>query len=71
MFQFDRSDMTLRTDASRIVAELVDTFDSWDLAAWFARPNAWLQDMAPVDRVGIDFSAVLHAARADRFIARG
>jgi hypothetical protein len=72
LFQFDRDDMSLRRDSSQVVDELVDTFDDWELAAWFARPNSWLQDAAaPVELIDVDQQAVLQAARADRFIARG
>ena len=71
LFQFDRHDMSLRRASSQVVDELADTFDDWELAAWFAQPNSWLQDTAPVELIDIDQPAVLHAARADRFIARG
>jgi hypothetical protein len=71
MFQFDRADMSLRLGPTRVVDELADTFDAWELAAWFVEPNSWLQDAAPVDVIDFDLPAVLQAARADRFIARG
>jgi hypothetical protein len=48
LFQFDRSDMSLRRGTSQVVDELSDTFDDWELATWFARPNSWLQGAAPV-----------------------
>jgi len=34
-------------------------------------PNTWLADDSPVDLLWLDPRAVLQAARADRFIARG
>jgi len=71
MFQFDRSDMSLRDGAARWFAKLRAAFDDWDLASWFAQPNSWLHGAAPVDAIGHDLSAVLQAARADRFIAIG
>ena len=71
MFQFDRADMTVRRHVSVILDEFEGTFDDWDLATWFALPNAWLGDDAPVDVLPLDPHGVLHAARADRFIARG
>jgi hypothetical protein len=71
MFQFDRADMTVRRHVSTILDEFEGTFDDWDLATWFALPNAWLGDDAPVDVLPLDPHAVLQAARADRFIARG
>jgi hypothetical protein len=71
MFQFDRADMTVRRPVSAILDELDGTFDDWDLATWFALPNTWLDDEAPVDVLSRDPHATLQAARADRFIARG
>jgi hypothetical protein len=71
LFQFDRSDMSLRRGTSEVIAELADTFDDWELAAWFATPNSWLQGAAPVDLIDVGQPAVRQAARADRFIARG
>ncbi len=71
MFQFDPADMALRAGPREVTLELAGAFDSWDLASWFAQPNAWLQGEAPVDRIVRDQPAVLQAARADRFIAAG
>jgi hypothetical protein len=71
MFQFDRADMSVHRDVAAILDELEGTFDDWGLATWFALPNAWLKDRSPVDLLPLDPNAVRHAARADRFIARG
>jgi len=71
LFQFDRRDMSLRQASSEVVDELAGTFDDWELAAWFTQPNSWLHDAAPVELIDVDQAAVLQAARADRFIARG
>lgn len=71
MFQFDLPGLTLRPRVAAVVQELRDVFDDWDLALWFAESNAWLCGAAPVDVIGGDPVAVLDAARADRFIARG
>ena len=71
MFQFDRADMTVHRQVSAILDEFAGTFDDWDLATWFALPNGWLEDEAPVDVLMLDPDAALQAARADRFIARG
>jgi hypothetical protein len=54
MFQFDRSDMALRRGVSQVIDELADTFDDWELAAWFAAPNSWLEGAAPVDLIDTD-----------------
>jgi hypothetical protein len=71
MFQFDRADMNVRPPVSAVLDEFDGTFDDWDLATWFALPNAWLGDNAPVDALEQDPLSLLQAARADRFIARG
>jgi hypothetical protein len=71
MFQFDRADMGVRAPVGAVLGELDGTFDDWDLATWFALPNAWLDEQAPVDVLDHDPDAVREAARADRFIARG
>jgi hypothetical protein len=71
LFQFDRHDMSLRRGTVQVVDELADTFGDWELAAWFAHPNTWLQGTAPVELIDVDQPAVLQAARADRFVARG
>ena len=71
LFQFDSSDMALRPCVAEIVRELVNTYDDWDAAWWFASPNAWLDGSMPVERVDQGANEVLDAARADRFIARG
>jgi acyl-CoA synthetase (AMP-forming)/AMP-acid ligase II len=71
MFQFDRADMGVSAAVGAVLDELDGTFDDWDLATWFALPNAWLAGRAPVDALDHDPDAVRQAARADRFIARG
>ncbi|MDB5858913.1 MAG: hypothetical protein JWQ76_2602 [Ramlibacter sp.] len=71
LFQFELADMTLRRGASEVVAELAGAFDDLELAAWLTRPNCWLGDAAPVAVLDTDQPAVLQAARADRYLARG
>ena len=71
MFQFDRADMTVHRHVSAVLDEFDGTFQDWELATWFALPNAWLGEEAPVDVLPLDPHGVLQAARADRFIARG
>jgi uncharacterized protein (DUF2384 family) len=63
--------MSRRASVTRIIDELKDVFDNWDLALWFSTPNAWLDHLAPVDLIAIDGQSVHEAARADRFIALG
>lgn len=71
MFQFDPVDLSIRPGPRQVVKELHDDCDGWTLSAWFARPNGWLDDSAPVDRIASDLPAVLNAARADRFVVTG
>jgi hypothetical protein len=71
LFQFDASTMSLRAPVTAVLDELSCAFDEWELALWFAEPNAWLGDAVPADRILVDAPAVLKAAQADRFIARG
>ena len=71
MFQFEGAYMAVRRSVSAVLAELKGVFDDWDLATWFALPNNWLGEHAPILVLPIDPHAVLHAARADRFIAQG
>ncbi len=71
LFQFDLPSARLRAPVAAAVRELSDVFDDWDLAHWFAQPNVWLGNAAPATLVDAHAGAVLAAARADRFIARG
>ena len=71
VFQFDAGDMTLCPGVSDVLGELVDVFDDWEIAHWFASPNSWLGHATPVDTIAHDLAAVHEAARADRFIAHG
>jgi hypothetical protein len=71
IFQFDLTDMTIRPQVSGVLSELRDVFDDQELALWFAQPNAWLDGRTPVDVLRTDAESVLHAARADRYIACG
>lgn len=71
MFQFDLRDMSVKSRPQRVVAELAEVFDGWALAMWFSQPNHWLRNRRPVDVLDVSLTAVLRAARADRFIANG
>ena len=71
LFQFESQPPTVRPTVTAVVRELVDVFDDWELASWFALPNNWLQGRTPVDAVAAHPCAVREAARADRYIARG
>jgi hypothetical protein len=71
VFQFDMTDMSVRPACASVFAELNDVYDSRELALWFASPNLWLHGSAPVALLATNEVAVLQAARADRFVARG
>jgi hypothetical protein len=70
VFQFSPDDLQIRRVVRAALAELVGAFDDWEIAAWFAQPNAWLREQRPLDPAGRDDDDVIQAARADRFIAR-
>lgn len=69
LFQFNRFDMARRPVLGHVFAELTPVYDPWELASWFAQPNPWLAERIPADTLEVDPSAVLRAARADRFVA--
>ena len=71
LFQFDGAALSVLPTVTAVIQELADVFDDWELAAWFALPNTWLQGRTPVDALIGRPSAVREAARADPFIARG
>ena len=71
LFQFEGEAPAVLPSVTSVIRELVDVFDDWELATWFALPNTWLQAMRPADVIATHQGAVLEAARADRFIVRG
>lgn len=70
-FQFHRVDLVPHPQLAPVFDELTPVFDAWEMADWFARPNAWLAHRTPVALLVSDLAAVRDAARADRFIANG
>ena len=71
MFQVPRGDLSPQPYVPETLYELVDVFDDWEIANWFAQPSNWLGGRAPAVAISVDAEAVFLAARADRFIARG
>ena len=49
MFQFDLHDLSVKSSVQLVLGELGAGFDGWVRAAWFARPNNWLQRRKPVE----------------------
>lgn len=70
-FQFHHHDLIPHPQLEPVFAELGAVYDPWDTACWFAEPNPWLADRAPVDALLADLPGVLQAARVDHFIANG
>ncbi len=70
-FQFNRHSLHPHRQLRQVLAELNAVYDPWELGNWFATPNPWLADCLPVSLLVADLPGVLHAARADRFIANG
>lgn len=71
MFQFDLATMDRQPGLVPVLAELRSAYDDWELASWFARPNPWLGGRTPAESLTAEPAAVLDAARADRFVAKG
>lgn len=71
LFQFLPDSSAVRPGVSRIMDELADAFDSWEIAVWFVQPNSWLNGQRPLDVLDRFHADVVQAARADRFVAMG
>ncbi len=67
VFQFNRTDMSRQSGLDEVLSELVHVYDHWQIARWFAQPNAWLGKARPSDRLAIAAVDVLTAARDERF----
>jgi hypothetical protein len=63
MFQFRANNLALKASAQGVRAELPPLWSGWNVAAWFAAPNARLDGRNPADRLDADPEAVLHAAQ--------
>jgi hypothetical protein len=68
LFQFDRSDMSLREEVRGPCAELSGVMDGWELAQWFIRPQCLLHHCSPLELVDTQPALVLEAARREHFI---
>jgi len=71
LFQFDLVSGQVLGVVQQALDELDGAFDDREIAHWFVQPNCWLDDRWPLDLITSDPVAVVEAARADRFIARG
>jgi len=64
MFQFDENDLALKASAQSVRAELPSMWSGWNVASWFAAPNARLDGRSPADRPDSDLEAVVQAAQS-------
>jgi len=71
LFQFDFDQGCIRLGAAAALSELAGVMSDDEVARWFVQPNTWLNGAIPAQTLMIDFPAVLAAARADRFVAKG
>ena len=69
MFQFKLPEMYVKPQARKVLAELAGVFDGWSMAVWYLQQNSWLDNRRPLDLLDKHPSAVVLAARGDRFIA--
>lgn len=71
MLQFDRAQWLPYPAVARVLRVLDDTFDDREIALWLITPNSWLCDLAPAALLARNDQDLIHAARADRYVARG
>jgi len=71
LFQFDFAQGCVRCGVVAGLSELTGVMTDDEVARWFAQPNTWLNGAIPAQKLFIDSPAVLAAARADRFVAKG
>ncbi len=71
MLQFDRVRWLPYPAVARVLRVLDDTFDDREIALWLITPNSWLCDLSPAALLAPNAQDLIHAARADRYVARG
>lgn len=71
LFQFSPVDMLPRADVGQLLAKLAAIYGPWELAQWFVRPHAWLDQCTPLEALACDLAGVLRAARGDRLSVPG
>ena len=67
LFQFDMPSATPHASLRPVLQELCPVFTDWELAMWFASPNTWLANQAPVAALLTDACSVVRAAQMDRY----
>ena len=68
MFQFDFPSMAPRPPVREVIRELGPVLGDWPLTLWFAKRNALLGGVAPVDAIDSNPAAVLGAAHAQHLV---
>ncbi|WP_291010714.1 hypothetical protein [Hydrogenophaga sp.] len=71
LFQFDLANAALKPSMAPVLSALHGVFDEAELALWFVSSNHWLEGDRPAMVMHKNLPGVLHAARADRYVARG
>ncbi len=71
LFQFSDDITVLQPAVTAVMKELADALTDWEIADWFATPNAWLLDQRPCEAIRQDPGEVIAAARAARFVTLG
>jgi hypothetical protein len=71
LFQFNRSDMSVKPGVQLVLSELKNAYDSWEVAQWFVSPHTELAGRMPVAVFESDPQSVAQAARMDRYLANG
>jgi hypothetical protein len=68
VFQFDRTDMSLRHSVARVSAELTGWTDDWERVHWFVRPHCALVHRTPIELVDAQPERVMEVARMERYL---
>lgn len=71
LFQFSDDIMVPQPAVTAVMKELTAALTDWEIADWFASPNAWLLEQPPCEVIRHDPADVIAAARAARFVALG
>ena len=71
VFQFNPVTASPKPSMAPVLATLHGVFDEAELALWFVSSNDWLKGDRPAMVMHQNLPGVLHAARADRYLARG
>lgn len=71
LFQFDLVRMQTHSALTVVLNRLNGLYSDWEIADWFSRVNPWLKGRSPAQSLVANPAAVLDAASAEAFVARG